>query len=449
MTNRVESTVPPIPAAKPPRLASLDALRGFDIFLLIFLDQIAHVFERGPGWALAEGTEMWRAIWRGFDWVTLGFFDTQILAEKSRVFFAAAMEQTYHTPWNSGFSVLDLIMPLFLFMAGAAIPFALAKYLSGERKRTCALWVRITRRVVVLWIFGMCVQGNLLSLDSRQFKLYSNTLQAIATGYLFSCIAYLYLPRLGRYALFVALLAAFWCINEFCGLNGCGLGSYEPNTNIAYEIDRVVLGRFRDRATLGANGVVEFNSGYHYTWLLSSLTFVATTLSGMFAGEFLYDARKKLGTVAEDKKKERRGIQYQAFVTLLFFGIAFVVLGKLWGMIPEGKPGYCPIIKYIWTPSMVLYSSGLSILLLAIFYLVYDIWNWRLFRTFLIVWGVNAIAAYMLSHLVHYGEFAGWFIYGLERFVGDWQETINYLVGAALLWLYLWGFWRRGKFLRV
>ena len=376
MTNRVESTVPPIPAAKPPRLASLDALRGFDIFLLIFLDQIAHVFERGPGWALAEGTEMWRAIWRGFDWVTLGFFDTQILAEKSRVFFAAAMEQTYHTPWNSGFSVLDLIMPLFLFMAGAAIPFALAKYLSGKRKRTCALWVRITRRVVVLWIFGMCVQGNLLSLDSRQFKLYSNTLQAIATGYLFSCIAYLYLPRLGRYALFVALLvallAAFWCNKELCGLNGWGLGSYEPNTNIAYEIDRVVLGRFRDRATLGANGVVEFNSGYHYTWLLSSLTLLRRRCRGCSrASSSMTPEKARNCRGRQGKRTPRSSIRP---VTLLFFD-ALVVLGKLWGMIPSCKPGYCPIIKYIWTPSMVLDSSGLSILLLAIFYLVYDIWN--------------------------------------------------------------------------
>ena len=127
----------------------------------------------------------------------------------------------------------------------------------------------------------------------------------------------------------------------------------------------------------------------------------------------------------------------------------FIVAGKLWGAIPQGQPGYCPIVKYIWTPSMTLYSSGISLTLLAVFYLIFDIWNTKILRTFLLVWGTNAIAAYMLSHLVHYGEFAGWFLYGLERFVGDWQDTINHVAGALLMWLFLWDYWRRGKFLRV
>ena len=53
---------PPKPAK--PRLASLDALRGFDIFLLIFFDQIAHVFQRGPAPVFTEQTEFWSCFWR-------------------------------------------------------------------------------------------------------------------------------------------------------------------------------------------------------------------------------------------------------------------------------------------------------------------------------------------------------------------------------------------------
>lgn len=442
-TDSTAARVPATPTPKPARLASLDALRGFDIFLLIFFDEIAGVFRGGPGPRFTDQTELWEKFWSPLGAVV----DVPAWAEKTRAFCAWLMSQTQHTGWNCGFSILDELMPLFLFMAGAAIPFALARYLTGERKRTCALWLRILRRVVVLWIFGMCVQGNLLTLDSTRFKLYSNTLQSIATGYFFSCLAYLYLPRVGRYALFVALLAAFWCVNQFCTFHGCGAGSYEPNTNIAYEIDRVVLGRFRDGATLGENGVVEFNPHYMYTWLLSSLTFVATTLSGLFGGELLYHAREKLGTL--DDRAARRRVQFKAFSIILFLGVLFIVAGKLWGAIPQGQPGYCPIVKYIWTPSMTLYSSGISLTLLAVFYLIFDIWNTKILRTFLLVWGTNAIAAYMLSHLVHYGEFAGWFLYGLERFVGDWQDTINHVAGALLMWLFLWDYWRRGKFLRV
>ena len=433
-------SIPSTPKPAKPRLASLDALRGFDIFLLIFFDEIAHVFQRGPAPIFTEQTEFWSCFWRPLG----ALIDVPAWAEKSRDFCAWLMTQTHHTGWNRGFSIIDELMPLFLFMAGAAIPFALARYLTGERRRNVALWVRILRRVVVLWIFGMCVQGNLLTLDTTQFKLYSNTLQSIATGYFFSCLAYLYLPRWSRYALFVALLAAFWSVNKFCVFNGCGAGSYEPNTNIAYEIDRVLLGRFRDGASLCEDGSVEFNPGYMYTWILSSLTFVATTLSGMFAGEIFRDAREKLATA-----QNRGKVQYGAFALVAFLGIASFFLGKFWGALPEESYWYCPIVKYIWSPSMVLYSSGISLMLFAAFYLIYDVWRLPLLRTFFFVWGANAIGAYMLSHLVHYGEFAGWFLYGLERFVGDWQETINWLVGALLLWLFLWDFWRRGKFLRV
>ncbi len=429
---------PPKPAK--PRLASLDALRGFDIFMLIFFDEIAHVFQRGPASIFTEQTEFWSGFWRPLG----ALIDVPAWADKSRDFCAWLMTQTHHTTWNGGFSILDELMPLFLFMAGAAIPFALARYLTGECRRNVALWIRILRRVVVLWIFGMCIQGNLLTLDPAQFKLYSNTLQSIATGYFFSCLAYLYLPRWCRYALFVALLAAFWLVNKFCVLNGCGAGSYEPNTNIAYEIDRILLGKFNAGASLGEDGVVEFNPDYWYTWIFSSLTFVATTLSGMFAGEIFYDVREKLATT-----QNRRKVQYGAFALVAFLGIASFFLGKFWGALPEGSFGYCPIVKHIWTPSMVLYSSGISLMLLAAFYLIYDVWRLPLLRTFFFVWGANAIAAYMLSHLVHYGEFAGWFLYGLEQYVGIWQETINCVVGALLLWFFLWDFWRRGKFLRV
>lgn len=437
------NAIPTTPQPGKARLASLDALRGFDIFMLVFFDEIAWVFRQGPAPRFTEQTEFWSSFWRPLG----AFLDVPTWAEKSRCFCEWLMTQTVHTGWNQGFSILDELMPLFLFMAGAAIPFALARYLTGERRRNVALWIRILRRVVVLWIFGMCVQGNLLTLDPGQFKLYSNTLQSIATGYFFSCLAYLYLPRWGRYALFVALLAAFWGVNKFCVLNGCGGGSYEPNTNIAYEIDRMVLGRFRDGAQLDENGAVVYNAGYMYTWILSSLTFVATTLSGLFAGEILYHTRERVA--AEGDAPRRRKAQYGAFATVAILGVAFILLGRLWDAAPEGSFVYCPIVKYIWTPSMVLFSSGISLALLAGFYLIFDVWKCWFLKTFFLVWGANAIAAYMLSHLVHYGEFAGWFLYGLEQFVGDWQDTINHLVGAMLLWLFLWDFWRRGKFLRV
>ena len=60
-------------------------------------------------------------------------------------------------------------MPLFLFMAGIALPFSLAKYDTSAKT-----YLRIFRRVALLWILGMVVQGKLLSLDPHKIALYSN-----------------------------------------------------------------------------------------------------------------------------------------------------------------------------------------------------------------------------------------------------------------------------------
>ena len=80
------------------RLASLDALRGFDMFWIIGGENVVH------GMANASGLP----------------------------FFKALSFQMQHSQWT-GFRFYDLIMPLFLFMVGMSIPFSLSKRIaSGE-----------------------------------------------------------------------------------------------------------------------------------------------------------------------------------------------------------------------------------------------------------------------------------------------------------------------------
>ena len=74
---------------------------------------------------------------------------------------------------------------------------------------------------------------------------------------------------------------------QFVSVDGFGGGDYTPTANFAEWVDRVVLGRFRDAATISANGVVEFAPWYNYTWIVSSLNFIVTVMSGMFAGIIL------------------------------------------------------------------------------------------------------------------------------------------------------------------
>ena len=81
--------------------------------------------------------------------------------------------------------VNDIIMPLFIFMCGAAIPYALSRRLKNGQGE---FWRHVMARVVMLWVMGGCVQGNWLSFNLHSFSPFANTLQAIAIGYLASLI---------------------------------------------------------------------------------------------------------------------------------------------------------------------------------------------------------------------------------------------------------------------
>lgn len=63
--------------------------------------------------------------------------------------------QTLHPEWY-GFVLWDIIMPLFMFMSGATIPFSMAKYKNGNSvdkhfylkliKRFCLMFVHLGRK---------------------------------------------------------------------------------------------------------------------------------------------------------------------------------------------------------------------------------------------------------------------------------------------------------------
>ena len=175
-------------------------------------------------------------------------------------------------------------MPLFMFMAGTTIPYSLSKYRDGAEKK--ALYWRIGRRVLLLWILGMIVQGNLLALDPQRIYLFTNTLQAIAVGWLFSALIFLHTNWRTQIGIAIGLLITFWAAMEFVTIGNYGGGDYTPHGNLAEGIDMLLLGRFRDTATI-INGEVVVKASYTYTWILSSLNFVVTVLTGVFAGEIL------------------------------------------------------------------------------------------------------------------------------------------------------------------
>jgi predicted acyltransferase len=359
---------PPVPST---RLASIDALRGFDMLWIT------------GGAGVVTALEKWVGG-------QPGWFSTQL----------------QHVPWE-GMRFEDLIMPLFMFLAGVSLPFSVAGRLARNPSKL-QLWKHVMIRVLILWIFGMICQGNLLSYDPAKFKFYSNTLQAIAAGYLIATALHLYASLRWQAIATGGLMLATW------GLFAWGGNDYSVQNNIAILLDKVVLGSHQD--------------GTPYAWILASLNFGATTMLGVFAGRLLRN--KKL---SGNRKT----------LWLLAGGAAAIALSFAW------MP-FHPLIKHLWTGSFVLLSGGLSLLLLAVFYWIIDVRGWKAWSYFFTVIGVNAITAYMLTEIWRMQMISGPLVNGLKRWVSaDPLALIQASAALAVLWLLLWHLHRQKIYLKV
>lgn len=372
------------------RLMSLDVLRGLDLFFLVGLESVMHPL------ASAIDTE--------------GFHDF--------------MWNFSHVEWE-GFSPWDLVMPLFLFMSGVSIPFAMSNYRKGADKS--GLCQRLLKRVALLWIFGMICQGNLRGLDPDRIYLYSNTLQTIAVGYLFTVIFYLFTSWRTQAGIAVLLLLGYWGAMKWVTVDGFGGGNYTPDLNLAEWIDRTVLGRFRDGASV-EDGVVQFAPWYRYTWILSSLNFIVTVMTGCFAGQILRHVSFKPN---------------QKALLLAVAGAVLVAAGWLWNI-------EFPVIKKLWTSSMVLVSSGYCFLLMAVSYYIVDVKGLRRGTEWLRVYGMNSIMAYMLAQCINFRSVAHSLFYGVEQYIGPaWYQVLMAASCSIIIYIILWRMYKLRIFLRV
>lgn len=129
---------------------------------------------------------------------------------------------------------------------------------------------RVLRRVALLFVLGMLVQGNLCSGNPDEMSLFCNTLQAIAAGCLVSAVVLLIWDTKGQLVCCALLMALYWALLRFVPYQGQPGGLFEPQNNLAYYIDCVLQGHWQD--------------GTPYTWILTSLNFGAITLMGVLGG---------------------------------------------------------------------------------------------------------------------------------------------------------------------
>lgn len=296
---------------------------------------------------------------RGIDMIYL----TVISGVLSQVFRATGMEKC-HTffcshPWG-GVTLYDLIMPLFIFMCGAAVPIALSRRLK-DGKTNIDYWKHVFSRVVLLWVLGMIAQGNLTTLDACKISPYNNTLQTIAVGYVVAA-ALLPVKRLWvRIAVPAAMALTYGLIIHFCG-------DYTSSGNATVGVEKAVL------SILVPENSILFSQVY-YTWFLPSLMFPVITMAGCFSVEIL-----------QLKTGEWRRAAY-----LAAFGASTLLAG--WILSLAGVA----VVKQIFTVSFTFIAVGISILLLAALYVIGDILKFRRGSSVVLLFGQFALAAYVVN----------------------------------------------------
>ena len=249
-------------------------------------------------------------------------------------------------------------------------------------------------------------------------SLYCNTLQAIASGYLIAAICLLHLSIRWQVVVTGLLLVVYWLVMKFIPFSdpvvgSCPAGMLEPGRNLALLLDKYLMGDWQD--------------GTNYAWILAQFGFGAMTMLGLLGGQVL-------------KRVQGHG---KKLAWLLGAGAGCLILGYVWSL-------DFPIIKHLFTSSMVLWAAGWCYFLLALFYLLTDVLklNWLTF--FFSVIGSNAIFVYMWAELCPpTRNFSRVLFTGFSECFGDADRFVFYLCNYALIWGVLYYMYKNRTFIKV
>jgi predicted acyltransferase len=442
MSATATETPAAVPPAAPysPRLMSLDALRGFDMFWILGGDFVVTTAGKMSGSK--------DQAWTLFGWLA---------------------SQFHHKEWD-GFAFYDLIFPLFVFISGVSVVWSLTKEMQ-QHGRAGALQ-RVARRAVLLFALGIFYSGGFKAEwpDIRVLGV----LQRIALAYFGAGLVFCFVgARMKALAGIIAgILIGYWAMLNFVPIrdltldkaklaqlaekseDAAGAAALKAESNpsatknnpawrkaeeLYAQTTATTTGQFAPGYNLVNHLDFRFLPGRKYDQyydpegLLSTLPAVATCLLGVLAGVWLR---------REDICDHRKVIY------LLSFGVIAVIAGFAWGL-------SFPVVKKLWTSSFVLVAGGYSAMLLAGFYQIVDVWQRRDWCLPFVWIGTNSITIYVANNLLQFRTVATRFAGGdikkwLDTTLADGAGNLFIsVVGFALIFAFVNFLYRRKIFLRL
>lgn len=351
---------------------------------------------------------------RGFDmfWITGGdAFFIALFTFIGTPFFEKLALQLDHPAWE-GFRFYDQIFPLFLFIVGLSLPFSMRKRLNRGDSRA-KLYKHIIVRTIVLFFLGVIYNG-VFDMDFINLR-YSGVLQRIAITYFFAAIIVMNFRLRGILIWAGVITLCYWFILLIIPVPGYGSYDLTPQGNLCAFIDQKLLP--------GSFCCYDYgdNEG-----ILSNLPAVVSVLMGVWAGNILMESSSHTKTIR----------------IFLIAGFSLIVFSLIWNMV-------YPINKYLWTGSYVALSSGISFLLICLFYWLIDVKGYSKWAFPFTVIGMNPITIYIAQGIFDFGIIANIFIHGFVDQMGAFRFPFYELCVLAVKWLVLYFLYRQKIFLKV
>lgn len=260
---------------KAPRLASLDALRGLDMFWILGGQSLFAALFVLTGWPI---------------WQT----------------FAA---QTEHSLWH-GFTFYDLIFPLFIFLSGVAMglkPKRIDHLSFDERK---PIYQKACKRLLLLCALGVLYNhgwGTGIPLAFDEIR-YASVLGRIAVAWFFAAMIVWHTSLRQQVYILFAILIGYWIWLSFIPTPWGEVGNLTAQRSWNTWVDtHLLFGATYQNKPLDPEG------------LLSHIPAIANALLGVFAGRFIADAAT-------------RG-QWRTALELFVAGLVLLAMGWLWDMV--------------------------------------------------------------------------------------------------------------------
>lgn len=347
------------------------------------------------GDTIFSGLFIWTG-WQGWQWA-----DTQM----------------HHSQWH-GFTFYDLIFPLFIFLSGVALGLSPKSLDKQPFLQRMPFYKQSIKRLLLLVCFGILYNhgwgvGAPMILDEIR---YASVLGRIGFAWFFAAMLVWHTSLRTQIIVTLGILFAYGLAQLFITTAGYGNFSVEGSINAYVDIHFLPGISYQDRA-VDPEGI------------LSTFPAVANAMIGFFVGSYIV-------------KEHSKGEYFKAMSILLVGGLLLISGWFLDFVIPVNKD--------LWSSSFVLVSSGWSMILFAIFYVVIDVLKWQKIAFPFVVIGCNAIIIYLLSSLINWQYTAKSLFGGV---VNVFPFLAHNLVASFSLlfveWLLLFLMYKRGVFVKV